>query len=49
MLDRAGWPANSAEASIGHQAHQRILDAVAARCGYRTIREVGNTAAVFLS
>ncbi|MEU2718580.1 beta-ketoacyl-ACP synthase III [Streptomyces sp. NPDC007205] len=51
VLDQAGWPPDSVEAFIGHQANQRILDAVADRLGvpasYRfgNIAEVGNTAA----
>ncbi|BFV60454.1 beta-ketoacyl-ACP synthase III [Kitasatospora sp. CMC57] len=50
-LDRAGWPAETVEAFIGHQANQRILDAVAGRLGidpehrFGNIRDVGNTAA----
>ncbi|MDX3763984.1 beta-ketoacyl-ACP synthase 3 [Streptomyces sp. AK02-04a] len=50
VLDQAGWPADSVQAFIGHQANQRILDAVADRLGvpasYRfgNIAEVGNTA-----
>lgn len=51
VLDRAGWPADTVDAFIGHQANQRILDAVADRVGIRAgsrfgnIAEVGNTAA----
>ncbi|QIQ03388.1 beta-ketoacyl-ACP synthase III [Streptomyces liangshanensis] len=50
-LDRAGWPAPSIEAFIGHQANQRILDSVAERLGvpahhrFGNIADVGNTAA----
>ncbi|MFK8912650.1 3-oxoacyl-[acyl-carrier-protein] synthase III C-terminal domain-containing protein, partial [Streptomyces sp. YS-3] len=51
VLARAGWPANSIEVFIGHQANQRILDAVADRLNiaplhrHGNIREVANTAA----
>ncbi|WP_405020747.1 ketoacyl-ACP synthase III [Kitasatospora sp. NBC_00070] len=51
VLDRADWPAGSVRAFIGHQANQRILDAVAQRLGidpkhcHGNIRELGNTAA----
>ncbi|MCC2274029.1 beta-ketoacyl-ACP synthase 3 [Streptomyces sp. ET3-23] len=54
VLDRAGWPPGSVEAFIGHQANQRILDAVADRVGiaprhrHGNIGEVGNTAAASL-
>ena len=51
VLDRVGWPAGQLDGFIGHQANQRILDAVAERLGvpaertFGNIREVGNTAA----
>ncbi|WP_241741375.1 beta-ketoacyl-ACP synthase III [Streptomyces sp. L2] len=51
VLDGAGWPSASVRAFIGHQANQRILDAVGDRLGikrqYRfgNIAKVGNTAA----
>ncbi|MFI1801177.1 beta-ketoacyl-ACP synthase III [Streptomyces sp. NPDC020379] len=54
VLELAGWPASSVRAFIGHQANQRILDAVGDRLGidarYRfgNIDEVGNTAAASL-
>ncbi|QNP71510.1 beta-ketoacyl-ACP synthase 3 [Streptomyces roseirectus] len=50
-LDRLRWPADSVGAFIGHQANQRILDAVADRLAiapahrFGNIRDVGNTAA----
>ncbi|MFD8396232.1 beta-ketoacyl-ACP synthase III [Streptomyces sp. NPDC059680] len=50
-LARAGWSSLSVRAFIGHQANQRILDAVGDRLGikgqYRfgNLAEVGNTAA----
>ncbi|GAA1397710.1 ketoacyl-ACP synthase III [Kitasatospora putterlickiae] len=51
VLSRAQWPAATVEAFIGHQANQRILDAVAQRlllpperC-HGNLRHVGNTAA----
>lgn len=51
VLDRAGWQPASVRAFVGHQANQRILDAVSDRLGiatryrYGNIAEVGNTAA----
>jgi 3-oxoacyl-[acyl-carrier-protein] synthase-3 len=51
VLERADWPSHSVRAFIGHQANQRILDAVGNRLGikgeYRfgNLAEVGNTAA----
>lgn len=51
VLRKVGWPAGELDAFIGHQANQRILDAVAERLGvpaerrFGNIREVGNTAA----
>ncbi|MEU5117044.1 beta-ketoacyl-ACP synthase III [Streptomyces longwoodensis] len=51
VLSLVGWTADSVEAFIGHQANQRILDAVADRLGidphYRfgNIHDVANTAA----
>jgi 3-oxoacyl-[acyl-carrier-protein] synthase-3 len=51
VLKRVGWPAERLDGFIGHQANQRILDAVADRLGvpagsrFGNIREVGNTAA----
>jgi 3-oxoacyl-[acyl-carrier-protein] synthase-3 len=51
VLQRAGWPPSEIGAFIGHQANQRILDAVADRLGiapghcFGNLREVGNTAA----
>ena len=51
VLARAGWSPDSVRAFVGHQANQRILDAVAQRLGidqshrFGNIREVGNTAA----
>ncbi|WP_034591716.1 beta-ketoacyl-ACP synthase III [Hamadaea tsunoensis] len=51
VLARAGWRADSVEAFVGHQANQRILNAVADRVGIApqsrigNLREVGNTAA----
>ncbi|MFJ2784268.1 MULTISPECIES: beta-ketoacyl-ACP synthase 3 [unclassified Streptomyces] len=50
-LDATGWKADDVRAFIGHQANQRILDAVADRLGiapahrYGNIADVGNTAA----
>ncbi|WP_416970206.1 beta-ketoacyl-ACP synthase 3 [Streptomyces sp. 4F14] len=50
-LAQLGWPADSVGAFIGHQANQRILDAVADRLGiapghrHGNIHDVGNTAA----
>lgn len=50
-LEGAGWPPARVGAFIGHQANQRILDAVADRLGigpqhrFGNLREVGNTAA----
>ncbi|MGA5285410.1 beta-ketoacyl-ACP synthase 3 [Streptomyces griseoincarnatus] len=50
-LHRVGWTVDDVEAFIGHQANQRILDAVADRLGinlnhrFGNIHEVGNTAA----
>jgi 3-oxoacyl-[acyl-carrier-protein] synthase-3 len=51
VLKQVGWPAERLDGFIGHQANQRILDAVADRLGvpagsrFGNIREVGNTAA----
>ncbi|MFF7881209.1 beta-ketoacyl-ACP synthase III [Streptomyces sp. NPDC020794] len=51
VLERAGWSPQSVRAFVGHQANQRILDAVGDRLGIGTphrfgnIAEVGNTAA----
>ena len=51
VLGRVGWSADELDCFIGHQANQRILDAVADRLGvpaerrFGNIREVGNTAA----
>lgn len=51
VLSRQGWSAASVGAFVGHQANQRILDAVADRlgindpCRFGNIRDVGNTAA----
>jgi 3-oxoacyl-[acyl-carrier-protein] synthase-3 len=51
VLATVGWSAGQVEAFIGHQANQRILDAVAERLGiaptrmFGNIREIGNTAA----
>ncbi|MFM9445145.1 beta-ketoacyl-ACP synthase 3 [Streptomyces acidiscabies] len=50
-LAQLDWPASSVGAFIGHQANQRILDAVADRLGigaehrHGNIHDVGNTAA----
>ncbi|GAX48833.1 beta-ketoacyl-ACP synthase III [Streptomyces olivochromogenes] len=50
-LERAGWSPTSVRAFVGHQANQRILDAVGDRLGigaphrFGNIAEVGNTAA----
>ncbi|MEV4441592.1 beta-ketoacyl-ACP synthase 3 [Streptomyces sp. NPDC049577] len=50
-LDTVGWPLETVEAFIGHQANQRILDAVADRLGiaprhrHGNIRDIGNTGA----
>ncbi|WP_441248027.1 beta-ketoacyl-ACP synthase 3 [Kitasatospora sp. McL0602] len=50
VLAATGWPGSEVEAFIGHQANQRILDAVAdrldvpVRSRIGNIREVGNTA-----
>ncbi|MEV7928308.1 beta-ketoacyl-ACP synthase 3 [Kitasatospora sp. NPDC088264] len=49
-LVATGWQAREVQAFIGHQANQRILDAVADRLGipprhrFGNIRDVGNTA-----
>lgn len=49
MLEQTGWPVDSLEAFIGHQANQRILDKVAELVGvpahsrFGNIRDVGNT------
>lgn len=51
VLERAGWPSRLVRAFIGHQANQRILDAVGDRLGIKAqyrfgnIADVGNTAA----
>lgn len=51
VLERAAWKAEDLDGFIGHQANQRILDAVAERLGVPAharlgnIRAVGNTAA----
>ncbi|MGW4729597.1 beta-ketoacyl-ACP synthase III [Streptomyces shenzhenensis] len=51
VLDQAGWTPSAVGAFVGHQANQRILDAVADhlgvgdRCRFGNIAEVGNTAA----
>jgi len=51
VLGKVGWSAGELDCFIGHQANQRILDAVADRLGvpaerrFGNIREVGNTAA----
>ncbi|MGW8378360.1 beta-ketoacyl-ACP synthase III [Streptomyces sp. ODS28] len=51
VLGHAGWSSDSVRAFIGHQANQRILDAVAQRLAiapqhcFGNIRDVGNTAA----
>ncbi|MER5642131.1 beta-ketoacyl-ACP synthase 3 [Kitasatospora sp. NPDC002227] len=51
VLAASGWPGGSVEAFVGHQANQRILDAVADRLAvprehrFGNIQEVGNTAA----
>ncbi|ANS63151.1 3-oxoacyl-(acyl-carrier-protein) synthase III [Streptomyces lincolnensis] len=51
VLERTGWPPDTLGAFIGHQANQRILDAVAERLGiaaarrFGTIHHTGNTAA----
>ncbi len=51
VLRSADWPADTVRAFIGHQANQRILDAVGERLGIDpahrlgNLREVGNTAA----
>ncbi|MFF3314015.1 beta-ketoacyl-ACP synthase III [Streptomyces sp. NPDC003035] len=51
VLLRSRWDASSVEAFVGHQANQRILDAVAERMGidpgkcFGNIGRVGNTAA----
>ena len=51
VLEQVGWPAGQLEGFVGHQANQRILDAVADRLGipperrFGNIHEVGNTAA----
>ncbi|MFI9331359.1 beta-ketoacyl-ACP synthase III [Kitasatospora sp. NPDC052868] len=50
VLGATGWQPGDVRAFIGHQANQRILDAVADRLGippqhrFGNIREVGNTA-----
>ncbi|MFM9611489.1 beta-ketoacyl-ACP synthase 3 [Streptomyces niveiscabiei] len=50
-LAQLDWPASTVGAFVGHQANQRILDAVADRLGigaehrHGNIRDVGNTAA----
>ncbi|MDN3029285.1 beta-ketoacyl-ACP synthase III [Streptomyces sp. S.PB5] len=51
VLGQAGWHPGTLGAFIGHQANQRILDAVAERLGiapdrrFGTIHDTGNTAA----
>lgn len=51
VLERAGWSPMPVRAFVGHQANQRILDAVGDRLGigaphrFGNIAEVGNTAA----
>ncbi|HTJ68936.1 MAG TPA: beta-ketoacyl-ACP synthase III [Actinospica sp.] len=51
LLAQVGWPAAELDGFIGHQANQRILDAVANRLGipaerrFGNIGTVGNTAA----
>ncbi|MDF2265145.1 ketoacyl-ACP synthase III [Streptomyces coacervatus] len=51
VLEQAGWASGEVEAFVGHQANQRILDAVADRLGigagrrFGNIADVGNTAA----
>jgi len=51
VLHQADWPTDTLRAFIGHQANQRILDAVAQRLGiepahrFGNIHELGNTAA----
>ncbi|AUG75080.1 3-oxoacyl-ACP synthase [Kitasatospora sp. MMS16-BH015] len=50
VLGATGWPGSEVEVFVGHQANQRILDAVADRLALReaarfgNIGEVGNTA-----
>ncbi|PYC79487.1 3-oxoacyl-ACP synthase [Streptomyces tateyamensis] len=50
VLAATGWPPDEVRAFVGHQANQRILDAVADRLGiaaqhrFGNLREVGNTA-----
>ncbi|MFE1407577.1 beta-ketoacyl-ACP synthase III [Streptomyces sp. NPDC058770] len=54
VLAAAGWSPEAVGAFIGHQANQRILDAVAVRVGipahrcHGNLRDVGNTAAASL-
>ncbi len=51
VMDRAGWEAGDLDRFVGHQANQRILDAVADRLGLpreravSNLADVGNTAA----
>jgi 3-oxoacyl-[acyl-carrier-protein] synthase III len=51
VLDRVGWSVDELDWFVGHQANQRIIDAVAARIGLSAERaltnldRVGNTAA----
>lgn len=51
ILDRAGWPIDTLDWFVAHQANQRIIDAVAGRIGLSpdravsTIERLGNTAA----
>ncbi|MEU1300062.1 beta-ketoacyl-ACP synthase III [Streptomyces shenzhenensis] len=54
VLSRTGWPSQSVDVFISHQANQRIVDAVGDRLGvdashrFGNIAEVGNTAAASL-
>ncbi|MDP9405316.1 MAG: ketoacyl-ACP synthase III [Actinomycetota bacterium] len=42
VLDRAGWPVDSVDRFVGHQANVRILDGVADRLGIPAERRVVN-------
>ena len=46
ILDRVGWAVPDVDHFVGHQANQRILDAVASRLGMAPDRVVSNLATV---
>jgi 3-oxoacyl-[acyl-carrier-protein] synthase-3 len=46
VLERVGWPVDRVDRFVGHQANQRILDAVALRLGLPAERVVSNLAHV---